>query len=245
MPQRRLRFGKPNRNRKRSRLSKAGEILPTWYEMPRARARRCALKTTDRRPLVRTTARVTGAFSGTKTENGARAASIRKPYRHELRETRNSSDVGAVAAYGIRRRRPASSHGGRWSRSGRRGEAEARSGGAAASPGRTIGSRSGERGWGEGAAVLPVGDAAGGTEPGRRRSVRRAWRERDGCLFDDGGGCLPWFVGLRRGCFVGWSLRRAGVAHLSRRVLDKFTVIIYLAYIIRILNWCPFRNTIT
>ena len=146
VPQRRLRLGKPNR--KRSRLSKAGEILPTWYEMPRARARRCALKTTDRRPLARTTARVTGTFSGTKRENGAPAASIRKLYEHELRETQNSGDLGAVTAYGIRRCRPASSDGGRWS--GRGGEAEARSGGAAASPGRTNRSRSGERGWGRG-----------------------------------------------------------------------------------------------
>lgn len=122
MPQRRLRLGKPNR--KRSRLSKASEILPTWYEMPRARARRCALKTTDRRPLARTTARVTGAFSGTKRENGARAASIRKLYKHELRETQNSGDLGGGS--GLRnpetppcifRRRPLV-------RSGRRGGSE-------------------------------------------------------------------------------------------------------------------------
>lgn len=158
------RFGK--HKRKHTTLSRTGEIRPTWYEMPRARARRCALKTTDRRPLARTTARVTGAFSGTKRENGARAASIRKSYKHELRETakfRRSRGGGAVAAYGIRRRRPASSDGGRLS--GRGDEAEARSGGAAASPGCTIRSRSGERGVGA-RLYFPVGDA------GRRDGAR-------------------------------------------------------------------------
>lgn len=39
----------------------------SWYEMPRARARRCTLKTTERRPLATTTARVTGAFWNPET----------------------------------------------------------------------------------------------------------------------------------------------------------------------------------
>nr|CAB3476836.1 unnamed protein product [Digitaria exilis] len=70
------------------RTSRDREIRRTWYEMPRARARRCALKTTERRPLARTTARVTGA----------------KFHNHEKRGARNSGGLGGDAALHLPKR---------------------------------------------------------------------------------------------------------------------------------------------
>lgn len=75
-----------------------------------------------------------------------------------------------------------------------------------------------------------MGDAGGGTEPGRRRSDERGETEFDG---GGGGSCLvPWLVGLRRGCFLSWSLRRAGVAHFSRRILVRYLFEIEISILI-------------
>lgn len=127
--------------------------------------------------------------------------------KSQPRKTRNSGGLrGTVAAYGIRRRRPASSVGGaagpigvaRWKQ---------RSGGAAASSARPIGS-------------VPSGGVAG-TRAGRcggsrgrgRRAARRSWGGRsDGRgETETEGTCLTVVVGLRCGCLCELDSLRRGV----------------------------------
>ena len=166
--------------------------------MPRARARRCALKTTERRPLVRTTARVTGAFSGTKRKRQRRPRRLDQKNSTSARcERREIPAVyGAVAAYGIRRRRPASSDGPAV-RSGRRGGSEVGRRRRLPRPSDRVGSfRSRSRG----------ADGRGGGSGGRW-AAGRSWGGWGG----DGNGrglLTVVVVGLRRVCLVSWTLRR-------------------------------------